>query len=87
MFNIAEELFAPGRKNTDEERQRMSLVVDDVGDADPGKGPIDLASGTVVVRTAPPRQDRDAEPSRGVSQPGAGSPHVSQPGAGQSNGS
>ncbi|MGW3010643.1 DUF6191 domain-containing protein [Streptomyces sp. NPDC001219] len=55
MFNIAEELFAPGRKHTDEERQKMSLVVDDVGDGDPGKGPIDLSSGTVVVRTAPPR--------------------------------
>ncbi|GAO06565.1 DUF6191 domain-containing protein [Streptomyces lydicamycinicus] len=76
MFNIAEELFAPGRKHTDEERQRMSLVVDDVGDGDPGKGPIDLASGTVVVRTAPPRRDRDAEPSRGPSQPGVGSPNV-----------
>lgn len=76
MFNIAEELFAPGRKHTDEERQRMSLVVDDVGDGDPGKGPIDLASGTVVVRTAPPRRDRDAEPSRGSSQPRVGSPNV-----------
>ncbi|MFK0264436.1 DUF6191 domain-containing protein [Streptomyces angustmyceticus] len=67
MFNIAEELFAPGRKHTDEERQKMSLVVDDVGDGDPGKGPIDLTSGTVVVRA--PRQqgagdhdrERDAE--------------------------
>lgn len=86
MFNIAEELFAPGRKHTDEERQRMSLVVDDVGDGDPGKGPIDLASGTVVVRTAPPRQDRDTEPSRGTARPGGGSPQASRPGAGQPNG-
>ncbi|MGA5564672.1 DUF6191 domain-containing protein [Streptomyces platensis] len=82
MFNIAEELFAPGRKHTDEERQRMSLVVDDVGDGDPGKGPIDLASGTVVVRTAPPRQDRDTQPSRGVSRPGGDSPNMSRPGTG-----
>ncbi|MFD3421743.1 DUF6191 domain-containing protein [Streptomyces decoyicus] len=58
MFNIAEELFAPGRKHTDEERQKMSLVVDDVGDGDPGKGPIDLSSGTVVVRAPGQRQDR-----------------------------
>ncbi|MEV0370892.1 DUF6191 domain-containing protein [Streptomyces sp. NPDC050636] len=50
MFNVVEELFAPGRKHTDEERQKMSLVVDDVGDSDPGEGPIDLASGTVVVK-------------------------------------
>ncbi|WP_327154639.1 DUF6191 domain-containing protein [Streptomyces tubercidicus] len=64
MFNIAEELFAPGRKHTDEERQKMSLVVDDVGDGDPGKGPIDLSSGTVVVRAAPTQRNQDAgEPS------------------------
>ncbi|WP_327688266.1 DUF6191 domain-containing protein [Streptomyces tubercidicus] len=64
MFNIAEELFAPGGKHTDEERQKMSLVVDDVGDGDPGKGPIDLSSGTVVVRAAPTQGNQDAgEPS------------------------
>jgi len=56
MFNVVEELFAPGRKHTDEERLKMSLVVDDVGDADPAKGPIDLSSGTVVVK-APRQQD------------------------------
>ncbi|BDH14701.1 MULTISPECIES: DUF6191 domain-containing protein [Streptomyces] len=64
MFNIAEELFAPGRKHTDEERQKMSLVVDDVGDGDPGKGPIDLSSGTVVVRAPGQRQDRGREQDR-----------------------
>ncbi|MFE3884504.1 DUF6191 domain-containing protein [Streptomyces lydicus] len=65
MFNIAEELFAPGRKHTDEERQKMSLVVDDVGDGDPGKGPIDLSSGTVVVRTPRQRQEADRDRERG----------------------
>ncbi|MFI1199668.1 DUF6191 domain-containing protein [Streptomyces sp. NPDC020883] len=50
MFNVVEELFAPGRQHADEERERMTLVVDDVGDGAPGKGPIDLASGVVVVR-------------------------------------
>ncbi|MFE6742812.1 DUF6191 domain-containing protein [Streptomyces tubercidicus] len=60
MFNIAEELFAPGRKHTDEERQKLSLVVDDVGDGDPGTGPIDLSSGTVVVRAAPTQRNQDA---------------------------
>ncbi|MFI9051170.1 DUF6191 domain-containing protein [Streptomyces sp. NPDC053427] len=50
MLNAVEELFAPGRRHTDEEREKMSLVVDDVGDGDPWDGPIDLASGTVVVR-------------------------------------
>ncbi|MFD7918695.1 DUF6191 domain-containing protein [Streptomyces sp. NPDC059740] len=53
MFNVVEELFAPGRKHTEDERQRTTLVVDDVGDGDPGRGPIDLSSGHVVMRRAP----------------------------------
>ncbi|MEU5011919.1 DUF6191 domain-containing protein [Streptomyces sp. NPDC021749] len=65
MFNIVEELFAPGRKHTDEERQRMSLVLDDVGDGDhPWEGPIDLSSGTVVVR-APRQAARDDTAAEG----------------------
>ncbi len=54
MFNLAEELFAPSRKHTEDERQKLSLVVTDVGDADPGRGPVDLASGRVVVRLPRP---------------------------------
>ncbi|MFH8348276.1 DUF6191 domain-containing protein [Streptomyces sp. NPDC018045] len=50
MFNLAEELFAPGRKHTDEEQRRLTLVVTDPGDSDPGKGPIDLTSGKVTIR-------------------------------------
>ncbi|MEU5609256.1 DUF6191 domain-containing protein [Streptomyces sparsogenes] len=54
VFNIIEELFSPGRRNTEEERKRLELTVDDVGDGDkPWRGPIDLDSGRVVVR---PRQ-------------------------------
>ncbi|MFD7506537.1 DUF6191 domain-containing protein [Streptomyces sp. NPDC059850] len=51
MFNLIEELFAPSRKHTDEERKRMELTLQDVGDGDPPwKGPIDLDSGQVVIR-------------------------------------
>ncbi|MEV5489424.1 DUF6191 domain-containing protein, partial [Streptomyces bobili] len=46
MFNMFDELFAPGRKHTRDERNRLELTREDVGDADPGHGPIDLASGT-----------------------------------------
>ncbi|WP_066926917.1 DUF6191 domain-containing protein [Streptomyces sp. NBRC 110611] len=60
MFNIVEELFAPGRKHTDEERQKMTLVVDDIGDSDPTKGPIDLTSGAVVIKA--PRQEGPGTP-------------------------
>lgn len=50
MFNAFEEIFAPGRKHTDDERNRLALTRVDVGDGDPGRGPIDLASGKVTVR-------------------------------------
>ncbi|WP_328874011.1 DUF6191 domain-containing protein [Streptomyces sp. NBC_00287] len=50
MFNMFEELFAPGRKHTRDEQNRLELTREDVGDGDPGRGPIDLASGKVVVR-------------------------------------
>ncbi|GGP49727.1 DUF6191 domain-containing protein [Streptomyces abikoensis] len=50
MFNVFEELFNPGRARTEEERNRLELTRDDVGDGDPGAGPIDLDSGVVIVR-------------------------------------
>ncbi|MEU2598812.1 DUF6191 domain-containing protein [Streptomyces hirsutus] len=55
MFNAFEELFAPGRKHTRDEQNRLELTREDVGDADPGHGPIDLTSGKVVVRPSPDR--------------------------------
>ncbi|GGS13761.1 hypothetical protein GCM10010269_61290 [Streptomyces humidus] len=54
MFDPFEELFAPGRKHTRDEQNRLELTREDVGDADPGHGPIDLSSGKVVVRAAGP---------------------------------
>ncbi|MFI1763286.1 DUF6191 domain-containing protein [Streptomyces sp. NPDC020800] len=62
MFNAFEELFAPGRKHTQDEQNRLELTREDVGDADPGRGPIDLASGKVVVRP-PERPPARAEPA------------------------
>ncbi|MET7380195.1 DUF6191 domain-containing protein [Streptomyces sp. NPDC005526] len=59
MFNVFEELFAPGRKHTRDERNRLELTREDVGDGDPGRGPIDLASGKVVVRHPPPPARED----------------------------
>ncbi|MFE2479623.1 DUF6191 domain-containing protein [Streptomyces sp. NPDC059389] len=57
MFNMIEELFNPGRKHTDEEKKRLELSRTDVNDGDPGRGPIDLDSGTVLIRPAEsPRQ-------------------------------
>jgi hypothetical protein len=56
MFNMFEEVFAPGRKHTHDEQKRPELTREDVGDGDPGRGPIDLTSGKVVVR--PPKPDQ-----------------------------
>ena len=58
MFNMFEELFAPGRKHTRDEQKRLELTREDVGDTDPGRGPIDLASGKVVIR----RSEQPEEP-------------------------
>ncbi|MEU3890210.1 DUF6191 domain-containing protein [Streptomyces sp. NPDC029041] len=59
MFNVFEELFSPGRKHSRDEQNRLELTRQDVGDGDPGRGPIDLASGKVVVR--PPQEHEDDE--------------------------
>ncbi|MFB7747842.1 MULTISPECIES: DUF6191 domain-containing protein [unclassified Streptomyces] len=53
MFGGLGEIFAPGRRHTEEERRRQEITLDEVGDSDPGRGPIDLASGSVVIRVSP----------------------------------
>lgn len=63
MFNVFEELFAPGRKHTRDEQNRLELTREDVGDGDPGRGPIDLVSGKVVVRL--PQRPGESPPGTG----------------------
>ncbi|MGA5192399.1 DUF6191 domain-containing protein [Streptomyces exfoliatus] len=48
------ELFAPGRRHTEEELRRQALTREDPGDADPSRGPIDLTSGRVTIRAPRP---------------------------------
>jgi len=63
VFNMFEELFAPGRKHTHDENKRLELSRVDVTDGDGGRGPIDLASGKVVVRLPKPdRTDPETSP-------------------------
>jgi hypothetical protein len=65
VFHGFDELFAPGRRHTDEERHRLALTRIDVGDSDPGSGPIDLASGRVTVRVPQePPSPADEAPCR-----------------------
>ncbi|MEU6984888.1 DUF6191 domain-containing protein [Streptomyces sp. NPDC046324] len=64
MFNLMEELFAPSQKHTADERQRLELTREDLGDADPGRGPIDLGSGAVTIRV-PALVTRDDDEGNG----------------------
>jgi hypothetical protein len=68
VFNAFEELFAPGRKHTRDEQKRLELTREDVGDNDPGRGPIDLSSGKAVIR-------------RPAAEPDAGESDAGEPGA------
>ncbi|MEV5612167.1 DUF6191 domain-containing protein [Streptomyces sp. NPDC052225] len=61
MFNMFEDLFAPGRKHTNDERKRLELTRVDLNDGDPGRGPIDLTSGKVVVRAPEPEPAEEAD--------------------------
>lgn len=70
MFNMFEELFAPGRKHTDDERKRLELSRVDLNDGDPGRGPIDLTSGKVVVRLPKQEQEQEQEQERDQEQEG-----------------
>ncbi|MFF8917077.1 DUF6191 domain-containing protein [Streptomyces sp. NPDC015032] len=77
VFNFFEELFAPGRKHAAEEQKRLELTRVDLGIGDPGRGPIDLASGKVTVR-APGAGDDVAGTG---SAPGSVGGRAAEPGA------
>ncbi|WP_329401705.1 DUF6191 domain-containing protein [Streptomyces melanogenes] len=60
MFGSAlNELFQPGKRHAEEEKRRLEITLDETGDADPGRGPIDLSSGIVLIRVPPKDEDQD----------------------------
>ncbi|MFD7574597.1 DUF6191 domain-containing protein [Streptomyces sp. NPDC059810] len=63
VFDPLAELFAPGRRHTEEELRRQALTREDPGDADPSRGPIDLTSGRVTIRA--PRRPTAGEATAG----------------------
>ncbi|MET7307268.1 DUF6191 domain-containing protein [Streptomyces sp. NPDC005134] len=69
VFNFFEELFAPGRKHAAEEQKRLELSRVDLGVGDPGRGPIDLASGKVTVRLPEPEDGDEGDDEDGPSSP------------------
>ncbi|MFW6693921.1 DUF6191 domain-containing protein [Streptomyces sp. MAR4 CNX-425] len=60
-MNIVAELFAPSAAHARRERERMELVVDNVGSGDPHRGPIDLRSGKVVIALGATGADPEPE--------------------------
>ena len=68
---MIEEIFAPGRKHTEEEQKRLELSRVDVDDNDPGRGPIDLASGKVTIRMPAERPVPAAEGPQTAAASGA----------------
>ncbi|MFI5978739.1 DUF6191 domain-containing protein [Streptomyces sp. NPDC051452] len=71
MFNAFEELFAPGRAHTRDEQNRLELSREDVGDSDPGRGPIDLTSGKALIRL-PERHPDPPESPQAIRDPAHG---------------
>jgi hypothetical protein len=49
-FGMFEDIFLPGARHREEERNRLELTRDEDGEAEPDRGPIDLDSGGVVIR-------------------------------------
>jgi hypothetical protein len=69
MLDALQQLFAPGTQHTNDEKQRLDHTRVVEGDHDPGKGPIDLDSGAVLLFASPlpaavlPKQPRVEEES------------------------
>lgn len=71
MFNVFESLFSLGRKHTEDENRRLEMTREQLGDADPGRGPIDLGSGKVTMRGTPSAPDARAVDGAATSDPAA----------------
>lgn len=61
------ELFSPGSGHRTEELRRLENTREEEAQGAPGRGPIDLNSGTVLIRV-PSKQVEDAEPEDSVAQ-------------------
>lgn len=57
------DLFNPNNRHRTEELRRLENTREDESPAEPGRGPIDLNSGTVLIRV-PEKDENDAEPSQ-----------------------
>jgi hypothetical protein len=74
---IFENLFAPGARHRTEEQRRLELTREETGEGEPGRGPIDLDGGRVVIRR-PTADAKDSDAQDDV-EPSAPSPAPSDP--------
>jgi hypothetical protein len=54
------ELFSPGSGHRTEELRRLENTREEEGQGEPGRGPIDLNSGAVLIRVPAKQQPRDS---------------------------
>jgi len=71
-FGAFEELFVPGARHRDEERNRLALTREQDGEGEPHRGPIDLERGAVVIRVQP--QPKPQPPAGPDADPDAAAP-------------
>ncbi|CAM5595709.1 DUF6191 domain-containing protein [Streptomyces narbonensis] len=74
VFDPIAEVFAPGRRHAEDELRRQALTREDPGDADPGRGPIDLTSGRVMIRIPQPGSEGRVEEVEAVGEGGGLAP-------------
>jgi Family of unknown function (DUF6191) len=61
-MSIFETVFAPGRRHMEEEKERLEWTRDEEGEGARHRGPIDLDSGHVVIRTPDEQPDQPDAP-------------------------
>ena len=72
-FGAFEELFVPGARHRDEERNRLALTREQDGEGEPHRGPIDLERGAVVIRVQPQSAaDTDVDADADAEAPAGG---------------
>jgi hypothetical protein len=71
VVSVFFELFNAGGRHQTEESRRLENTREEEGQSEPGRGPIDLTSGTVFIK--PRSRPRDADPdSEQLDQDGDG---------------
>ena len=66
-MSIFFDMFLPSRRHVEDERNRLEWTRDEEGQGDPHRGPIDLESGVVKIKS----RDGDDDVAEPVTRPAA----------------